>query len=410
MLSVIGSLFGSAAKLSGFSAPSDDDLIDRVNHGVSVFILTLFAVVVSTKQFAGDPIKCLMGKEYEGSHVDYTHHLCWIGNTYYVPFGEILPEEEKEREMKQVKYYQWIPVILLTQALLFKIPNVIWKLFNPRVGLNMNKILDMVADTQLSSPDERKSTIHNLARNINNWLSFKRERYYSVISRMRIKLSRFKILCFPLGVRSGTYLVGLYIFIKICYLANSVGQFYLLNSFLSMDFTTYGRELVSGFTQDGMIQESYRFPKITYCDVKIRQLQNLHTKTFQCVLSINLFTEKIFAFLWFWLVAVCVLNVYSLLVWLYDVMLLRNRVLYVEEFLWSRVSVPENRVRVSKFVDDYLRDDGVFVLRVVLENSNVMVQSDLILELWNLFIEGPFSEMTERDKRKEQLYQEKIKG
>ena len=48
-------------------------------------------IIIQTGQFAGDPIDCWTPSEFNGQWVRYTDRLCWVQNTYYVPFDQSLP-------------------------------------------------------------------------------------------------------------------------------------------------------------------------------------------------------------------------------------------------------------------------------------------------------------------------------
>ena len=55
----------------------DDDYSDRMNHRTTVAILVCFAVLVSTKQFVGNPINCWMPAHFhKDTHDDYTNRCC----------------------------------------------------------------------------------------------------------------------------------------------------------------------------------------------------------------------------------------------------------------------------------------------------------------------------------------------
>ncbi|ESO83190.1 hypothetical protein LOTGIDRAFT_197549 [Lottia gigantea] len=380
MLGIVSAVFGSVAKVTGINTIQDDDFVDRLNHVITVALFGLFAVFVTTKQFAGDPIQCL-----EKDRKDYVENLCWIKNTYRVSFDEPIPQYEKERQMNEIKYYQWVPVILMFQILLFKCPNLIWRALNTNSGVNITKIGSLAESTQFGDIESRDTTIKQLAEHISRWLIYKREHHYHFFSRLRSKISRLGIVFFFLGSKNGTYLVGLYLFTKILYFANVVGQFFLLNHFLGTNFSVYGFEVIYYLSEAGEMPESERFPKVTFCDYKIRQLANVQPHTTQCVLPINLFLEKIFIFIWFWLFIVAAVNCYSLIRWFYKVTFRKNRIQYVEKYLGMFVDVSKNRTHVKTFVNRYLRDDGVFLLRVVCTNSTPLVMRDLIEELWNLY-------------------------
>jgi hypothetical protein len=41
-----------------------------------------------------------------------------------------------------IPYYQWMPMILLVQALLFYLPVMVWRSFNARAGIDLNSIVE----------------------------------------------------------------------------------------------------------------------------------------------------------------------------------------------------------------------------------------------------------------------------
>ena len=114
---------------------SDDGVIDRLNHRYTISTLVIFSIVVSTKQFVGDRISCWIPAHFHGTWGAYAHSYCWTKNTYYLPFDEYIPKDDEHYDHKQtITYYQWVPLILLFQALLFYLPCMLWRTFNNRSG------------------------------------------------------------------------------------------------------------------------------------------------------------------------------------------------------------------------------------------------------------------------------------
>ena len=126
------------------------------------------------------------------------------------------------------------------------------------------------------------------------------------------------------------------------------------------------------------------------CDILIRQMRNVQRYTVQCVLPINLFNEKIFIFLWFWLFLVAVLTFFNFFAWIFYCVFQDNKARYVKKYLkiTHELQTGLDKKLARKFVCDYLRDDGVFVLRVIGKNSSDMVLTDLVVNLWKLFKES----------------------
>ena len=74
--------------------------------------------------------------------------------------------------------------------------------------------------------------------------------------------------------RFGSYLVMLFLFTKLLYIANSIGQFFLLNVFLFDGFNVYGFGLLGNVRADHDWEEAHMnaFPRVTMCDFDIRRL------------------------------------------------------------------------------------------------------------------------------------------
>jgi hypothetical protein len=155
--------------------------------------------------------------------------------------------------------------------------------------------------------------------------------------------------------------------------------------------------------------------KVVMCDFHIREFGHpnfSHKYTIQCVLPINLYNQQIFTFLWFWFLLLFFANCYALAQWI-SRMLPRARRRYVNrrlnmlnyfQTLNVTTSVVLKRTRRSifgssrrrakpvsleakrqkrKFIDEYLKFDGVFILRMIAMLTSELVGTELLHELWN---------------------------
>jgi len=92
------------------------------------------------------------------------------------------------------------------------------------------------------------------------------------------------------------------------YISNVIGQLFLLNEVLSIKYSSFGADIVRSMVDNvDWSEDSYvAFPRVTLCDFKVRgqDMANVHRYTVQCVLPINIYNEKIYVFLWFWMLFV----------------------------------------------------------------------------------------------------------
>ncbi len=363
---------------------NDDDFVDRLNNRYTVMVIVVFAIVVTSQLYTGTPITCWADKHFTGNHIKYTNSYCWVRNTYYLPFEEEIPKAHEDDKRKHIVYYQWMPFILLAQALFFYLPSTVWNGFNQKAGVDCDNIL--AAACQLSKVDKEKNRATFLRMITNQLDRFLDTRVKRIKAGMPKRAIIHKLFCGLFGSRMGNYLCFLYIFSKMLYVANVISQLFVMNAILRTNFSVYGFELIHNLIYNDNWVNSNAFPRVTMCDFKVRRLGNVQRYTVQCVLPINMYTEKIYAFMWFWMVFIALMNAMSLLVWIGRILIPSDRVKYIHNHLRIAQKYDPsagNEKLIKDFTYNFMQQDGVFIMRLIGHNTNNITVTDIIAALWD---------------------------
>jgi len=189
----------------------------------------------------------------------------------------------------------------------------------------------------------------------------------------------------------------MYMITKMLYIANAVIQIFLLNAILGDGYTNFGYASVRDLTKGLDWQTSPVFPQITICSFEIRRLgQNIHRYTVQCLLSVNLFNEKVYMVIWWWLLLVAVLSTLGLILWLFTATSSSSQRAYTKKYLKIMGRYHKDH-DVAHFVEHFLRLDGVFTLRQIGKNTNDAVVGEVMAALWDRYMDTrkTFSPMEE---------------
>ena len=361
---------------------NDDDFVSRLSCVYSTALCVLFAIIVSSKQYVGEPITCWVPAHFSGPHESYTNTYCWIRNTYYHSFEENLPRADEEHQM--IPYYQWMPMILLIQALLFYLPILMWRSLSASSGLRLDSLLDTGHFYEnVEDPDNQQKLMTGMVTQMDTVLNSQQDNLKTKCT-LSLKHILSRTICACCGRRQGNYLTVLYIFTKFLFIATALGQLFALNFFLGYKYHAYGIDVIRAIANKEDWQASPRFPRVTMCDFKVRRIGNIHDYTVQCVLPINLFNEKIYLFLWFWLVFLSIATIYSFFSWIFQSGISAQRRSYIKKQLTLAGKTIDSR-HLDGFLDEYLRSDGVFMLRLFAKNRNPVTTTDLIGELWEKY-------------------------
>ena len=130
-------VFKSLRSLVKISRLQIDNNVLRLHYSFTVLLLMAFCVVVSTKQYVGEPIDCVRTEAVSQSVINT---YCWMHTTYTIPksllkkVGVEVPhpgidQVTDSREFRYHSYYQWVCFVLFVQATLFYAPRWLWKLW-----------------------------------------------------------------------------------------------------------------------------------------------------------------------------------------------------------------------------------------------------------------------------------------
>jgi len=135
------------------------------------------------------------------------------------------------------------------------------------------------------------------------------------------------------------------------------------------------------------------FPRVTLCDFSVREMGQTQNFTVQCVLLLNVFTEKAFIVLWGWYNTLAIITGFNLTTWFFSLGNPRSSEHFILNHLEmsggecftceSTKGLNEVQIQVRRFIDKYLKTDGIFILRMIAQHADVVFTTDLVARLWD---------------------------
>ena len=357
--------------IKSLKGPNDDDHADRLNHRYTACILLICAIFCSGAPIAFNRITCWVPAHFVGAFQKYTEHYCWISNTYYIPINETIPNSKTTRGKAEIGYYQWVPFILLTSAFFFYLPRLLWRSMNTRSGINLQGLVKKTNANAISSSIELYCDPY--------------EKSSSLLSRS------LRSLCCTSGKHLGNYLSVIFIMTKFLYLINSILQLFFIQFVLGQPGWLYGFSIWrSIFIHNSVLTDSPYFPRVTLCDLRIREVGNLHRYTVQCVLPINMLNEKVFSLLWFWFFGVAIWNIFSFTIALFNFMNFyrRRNFIHRQYQLSKKTSGKLTQTEFNSFVDKFLKQDGFLIIRMIQNNSDNVLAPAVVDTLYKTYRES----------------------
>jgi hypothetical protein len=347
-------LFGSLKSFIKTSSCVIDNHIFRLHYRATVIILVAFSVMVTGRQYFGDPIDCISKDDIPSKLLDT---YCWIHTTFSVEnawrkrVGDEVPYPGVDKATPNEKrvyhaYYQWVCFVLFFQALLFYVPRYFWKAME---GGRMKSLI-LGLNSPICSEDTKTSNrallVEYLHKNLNNHNT----------------------------------LFIMYTIAEVLNLLNVILQMLIMDRFLGGEFTSYGWDVINFSEWDWSVRYDPMikvFPRLTKCTFhRYGSSGDVQKHDAMCILPINIVNEKIYIFLWFWFYFLAVISLIALIYRVITIVVPRVRVLATQ----SRCRIA-NRDALHSVINQCKIGDW-FVLDLLSKNLDPLNFKDVILDFY----------------------------
>uniref|UniRef100_A0A914V8R4 Innexin n=1 Tax=Plectus sambesii TaxID=2011161 RepID=A0A914V8R4_9BILA len=384
----MGNPFDAISSVNGligrFFRQPNGDFADRLSARLTVSILTILAAILLSTHYWGEPITCWAPAQFTKQWVDFVNYYCYVHGTYFVPMNKPLAWDEDMRRQVPINYYQWVPYVFGLQALLFYLPRFFWRCLCGVCGVDLAGIVRHVdavwIKVQADQPSfqGRQEKFEKFAAPF-VWDSIRLYRTRSGFS------SRLLPMC--------------YVAANVVQAGNAWIQWWWLNRFLqSHSYALWGIGIIADLFSGIDWQFSGHFPRITHCDFSHRRPASVQLDTVLCVLTLNVYYEKIFLFLWFWMAFVGVVCAANAIFWAHSLCFHQATVRLVRKYMKStdpsdaeEARSPVQDVLVDeRQVDRYLEllgTDGLFILSHIAINVGHLPASYLARAMCNVSTE-----------------------
>lgn len=355
-------VFGELQKFLKFDGCKIDNNVFRLHYKATVLVFTAAGILVTSGQYIGDPIDCIVDGVPGGLMDTY----CWIHSTFsipsrwngkngvHVPHPGISPIADLEdgTEVKYHKWYQWTCFFLFLQCLFFHLPRWWWK------SSEGGKVKMLVGDLQepLLDSDKKEGQISEIVK------------YFRM--------------------HRGTHSLyaARFFGLELLNFINVIGQIYFIDFFLDYEFSTYGSDVLNytGLEHEDRPDPMTRvFPKVTKCTFhKYGPSGTVEKKDGLCVLPLNIINEKLFIFIWFWLIFVAVVTGVFIIFRLFTLLAPHLRVFLIS--VNGGKSCKRSDVEAILDTPSLSWSEKIgdwFLLQLICKNLNVLVVNDLIRHL-----------------------------
>lgn len=351
----------SAVKIKVEVKPVVDNFVFRLHYKYTYTIFMVSMLLATLYDAIGNKIDCMTGLDSD-SFEDVVNAYCFIMGTFtidrlhnatikgvdvpYPGVGQRIGDES----ITFHSYYQWVPFVLFLQGVIFYLPHWLWKMMEG--GLFKTIIQNLSIRDYLGTGKDMKSY-------------FNREAQFNALSKyIKNHMETHKAWAFK------------YFFFEGLNFAVVIGMIFFTDWFLGGEFLTYGTsvmEVVGLDPENRTDPMTYVFPRMAKCTFRsFGSSGTIQIRDVMCLIATNIINEKIYLFLWVWLILLAAVTGLWLLLRILTIVLHPLRLVILKMYVREENSQDVSTVMRSASVSDW------FLLESLGRNMERMVFSEFI--------------------------------
>jgi len=131
MAGLLGPVTSFTSQFLEINQISIDNWGFKLFYKCSTVLLVLSSALVTARQFFGQPIQCDAGAANGGVEKEVLESYCWMYSTWNIPreYKGSCSGGDQDMDVTTIvynSYYQWVPLYLIFNALLFYCPRLCW--------------------------------------------------------------------------------------------------------------------------------------------------------------------------------------------------------------------------------------------------------------------------------------------
>ncbi|XP_015112535.1 innexin inx7 [Diachasma alloeum] len=358
-------------------ATTIDNIVFRLHYRATFALLLIGSLLVCSKQFFGDHIKCMTDNTNDKKVSAVINSFCFFSSTFtitkymnasvlnrdHIPHPGVGPYTGAEETVHHA-YYQWVPFVLFFQAMVFYVPHYLWR---GAEGGRLKRLVSGLHMAALSLQDEKIEVSNDVS--IPSKADHKK----------KIQLIRNYFVTNLRVNRTWAYYLGI---CETLNFLNVILQIYLTNAFLGGAFLDLGMRVIEYNDWTSRVSPlDMVFPKVTKCIFhKYGSSGGVEKWDALCVMALNIVNEKIYLFLWFWFIILAIISGVAV-VWRLATMFVYSRSDRFNRVLFSMACPGKSEPWYAlQMVRDYHFGDWLF-LYYIAKNLDNYAFTELLMQL-----------------------------